>query len=321
MSKKLISQIILSYRNLPGIYETLDSVLMQDYPYIEIVISDDGSPEFEDEIPKIKRYVQEHKKDNIKNLVINAIAVNGGTVKNINSALDCCTGEYIKILSAEDCLSNETVLSDCYEFLQAEHALICFGKMRGVLPDGSYKYELLACESDYDLLKSMTVEQLRNRLYARNYLPAPAWFARKELFEQYGKFPECARLIEDYPYWCHLAQEGVRFTFLDKVIIDYKLSGVSSTGVYGEQFMNDMFAIYDTFIFPFDTRYGVLQPVYNRIKKAGLNFYMSKARWEKMSTGAKVKSYLKYGIFYAYTGWQEFVNQRDNRKKGKVDGS
>ena len=87
MSKKLISQIILSYRNLPGIYETLDSVLMQDYPYIEIVISDDGSPEFEDEIPKIKRYVQEHKKENIKNLVMNAIAVNGGTVKNINSAL------------------------------------------------------------------------------------------------------------------------------------------------------------------------------------------------------------------------------------------
>ena len=61
--------------------------------------------------------------------------------------------------------------------------------------------ELLACESDYNLLKGYSVEETKNRLFKRNFLPAPAWIADKRLFEEYGLFLEDTRLIEDYPYW------------------------------------------------------------------------------------------------------------------------
>lgn len=314
---KLISVIILSYKNINGIYETLDSVLKQTYNEIEIVVSDDGTPEFPELEENIKNYITERKRDNVKNIIIHSLKVNSGTVKNINSAIKCASGEYIKILSAEDCLKDKDALEKYYNFLAHSAYLICFAKMRGVTPEGSYKYELEACESDYDLLKSYSVEQTKNRLYARNFLPAPAWFARKKLFLEYGFFPEEIRLIEDYPYWCYLVSRGVEFGYLDEVLIDYKLSGVSSAGSYSEMFMDDMMKIYDIYIFPYDKRYGRLQYVYNLLKKEGLNYYMAKARWHRLSKKQKFFVYLKYGIFYLYTGMQRLNNNWKNKKMMK----
>ena len=102
MTKDLISFIILTYRNFDGIYDTLDSVFKQDYPMIEIIISDDASPNASEELPKIREYIDLHKGDNITNVIINAIKENGGTVKNMNQALKLANGEYIKDLGAED---------------------------------------------------------------------------------------------------------------------------------------------------------------------------------------------------------------------------
>ena len=76
-------------------------------------------------------------------------------------------------------------------------------------------------------------------------------------------FDEDIRLIEDYPYWMHLARNNVKFGFINKVLIDYRMTGVSSGGVYSEMFMKDMFTLYDKYIFPYDTRYGKLQKIYN----------------------------------------------------------
>ena len=43
MQKGLISFVIPIYRNFEGVYDTLKSVFVQDYPNIEIILSDDGS--------------------------------------------------------------------------------------------------------------------------------------------------------------------------------------------------------------------------------------------------------------------------------------
>lgn len=311
---KLVSMLILSYRNIDGIYETVDSVLKQDYSRIEIVISDDGTPEFEKHKPKIMAYINERKKTNIERVYVNDIKVNGGTVKNINSGIRCCNGDYIKVLSAEDTLGPDHALSIYVDFMEQNDYLIAFAKMRGVMPDGTVKNELLACESDYDALRKLSTMQTANRLFARNFLPAPAWMIRRELFEKYGLFQEKTRLIEDYPYWIYLSLKGVRFGYIDDVLIDYKLSGESSGGSYGKLFMQDMFTIYENYIFPYDRRYGILQKPYNRIKKSGLNFYMTKAKWPELSTFQKLWARIKYCHFYLYVGWLDVSVKRKNKK-------
>lgn len=311
--EKLVSLIVLSYKNISGVYETVDSILNQDYGNIEIIISDDGSPDFEDNKNKIKAYIEDNKKDNIKSIVINDIKINAGTVKNINSAIRLSKGDLIKVLSAEDKLSNKYSLTKYVEFMNNHNYLIAFAKMQGVTEEGEIKSELLSCESNYELLSKYSIEETRNRLFSRNFLPAPAWIIDKKLFEQQGLFKEDTRLIEDYPYWIYLCQKGVTFGYIDEILVDYKLSGVSSGGFYSEMFMNDMFIIYNKYIFPYDRRYGFVQPIYNKLKKAGLNYYINEAKRSKMGNVKKVITRIGYLPFHVFVKLQKVkVNKKQS---------
>lgn len=311
--RELVTVIVLSYKNVKGIYETLDSVLSQDYENIEIIISDDATPNFYEEEAKILAYIDEKKRDNIRNVIMNTHEVNGGTVKNINSAIEKANGKYIKLISAEDCLNSSSVLTKYVDFMQKYDYKIIFAKMRGVTLEGEYQYVLASCESDYDLLKSYSVEQTLKRLFKKNFLPAPASFMERELFQEYGMFREDTKLVEDYPYWIYLSLQGVCFGYLDEVLIDYRLSN-SGAGTYSEAFMKDVFSIYEKYIFPYDKRFGFVQPIYNMLKTLGLNFYMSQAKWDSMSRGQKIFARIKYFPFYVFVSLQNAKIKYQNKK-------
>jgi len=314
--KELVSVIVLSYKNIDGIYETVDSVLKQDYENIEIIISDDATPNFEEYRTKIADHIEDNKRENIKSVIFNLQQVNVGTVKNINSAIKRAEGKYIKLISSEDCLNASNVLTKYVEFMKQNDFMIAFAKMRGVTQEGEYRYALASCESDYDLLKSLNQKQTLNRFFKRCFLPAPASFIDVELFEKYGLFREDTRLIEDYPYWIYLTMNDVPFGYLDEVLIDYKLSS-SGAGNYSEAFMNDMFAIYENYIFPYDKRFGVFQTTYNALKNAGLEFYMARAKWTKLTKKQKVVAGIKYFPFYIFVELQNFKMVLANKKKKK----
>ena len=309
----LISVLIIAYQNVPGIYDALDSIFLQNYPEIEIVISDDGTPGFEEHIAQLNQYIKEHAGSNIKNVVINAIKVNGGTVKSINSALKCSQGKYIFTLAADDKFARKDSLDIFRNYLVQNRQMVVFSKIRGIHADGTYKYEFEAVKSNFQLLQTYTAEQIQNRLFSKNFLPGCAVFMDREVFEKYGYFPEEIRLIEDYPYWLILSRHGERFGFIDQVLIECKLEGVSSSGNYSETFMNDMQVIYDKYIFPYDKRFGICQPLYNMLKQGGLNYYKAKASWSSMTKKQRATVWLKYGIFHIYTRIQSFRNQYKNK--------
>ena len=67
MNKKtvpgLISFGIVCYRNWEYLTETIDSVLAQDYPAIQLIISDDGSKGFP--LEQFRDYIEKNKIDMI----------------------------------------------------------------------------------------------------------------------------------------------------------------------------------------------------------------------------------------------------------------
>ncbi len=311
MEKGLVSFVIPTYRHFEGVPATLDSVFMQDYPRIELILADDGSPEFEREAPALREYIEARRGPNITAVRFHHLEQNQGTVRNCNSAYRLAEGEYLKDLSPEDTLSRPDALSRYVRFLEEGGFLCCFARQQGVAEDGRIIRHLASSAEDYDAMSRMTPAQLRERLFVRNCLPAPAFFARTELFRRHGYYPEEVRLIEDYPYWLRLCAEGVRFGFLDETLVSYRLTG-SGMGRYGPAFMKDMYVIYDQFIFPFDHRYGPLQPLYNGLKRAGLNAYSDRARWEEYSPGQKALAWLKHGLFFCYIDAGEALMRRKN---------
>ncbi|MBO4325222.1 MAG: glycosyltransferase [Lachnospiraceae bacterium] len=306
----LVSIIILSYKNLEGIFDTLKSVAEQDYSLIEVIFADDGSPNFSSVEERINTAISGSP---FKRTLITHSQKNKGTVKNINSALSKANGEYIKLLAAEDMLAGPTAISDYVAEMHDTGSLVVFGGMVGLTPEGEIRKKLVSCESNIELLKSYDIKKQRNRLFARNYLPAPAAFFRRKVFDQYGMFDEDVRLIEDYPYWLMLSIKGVKFAYMDKITAVARLSGVSSAGSYSESFMKDMDVIYRKYIFPYDRRFGVFQKPYNCLKRMGLRFYAEKARLPKYKGFRRIGYYLMYWPFILYTEWVNWKTARKNR--------
>ena len=319
---KLLSVLIVSYRNLDGVYETLDSVFRQDYPAMELILSDDASGDYAEKQPRVTAYIEAHRTPAIRDVIWVSHPENVGTVRNMNDAIRASHGDYLFSLSPEDVLAHEQALSHLVRTLEQTGRDICFGRVQGVTLDGKTVNHLLSFESDYDLLKSYTVEQTRNRLFSRNFLPAPSKIMTRKLFQENGMYPEAIRLIEDYPYWLTLTKNGVPFAYLDEVVLQYRLSGVSGAGHYSEAFMRDMFVIYDQFIFPYDHRFGPLQGIYNMLKRHGLQYYMALARWDQFSPGKRFLMRVRYLPFFLYTGFLNWKVARQNQHEtGEAEGS
>ena len=296
MSKeKLFSFAIITYKRFDGVIKTVESVFQQNYPSIELVLSDDGSDNYGEAIIEIKKYIETNRPTNVESVIYSHLQQNQGTVKNINNALKQANGVYFKALGGGDVLACPDALSRYVQYLEGHEESIVFSKLEGVTPDGTIVKHLASCEEDYDLLRSYSCGQLCDRC-----LPAPAWCARMDLFEKNGLFREDVRLIEDYPYWITLCRNGEKIGFMDDVLIRYQLDGVSSAGSYGIQFMNDMFVVYQNYIFPYDRRMGVFQPIYNALKRGGLGAYLAKAEWGQYSVLEKAKAIVKYGAFLVY---------------------
>lgn len=313
MEKGLISFVITIYRNFGEVRETVDSLFMQDWSSLELILSDDGSPEWDAEQPPLAEYIESRRPASVRRVLWHHLPENRGTVVNTNEAYRLASGEFLKDLSPGDVLAAPDALTRFVAALESTGTRICFSRVEGVREDGTVVRHLASSAEDYDRLSALTPLQLRDRLFARNCLPAPAWFARTDLFTDRGLFPEDTRLIEDYPYWIRLCTEGERIGFTDQVLVRYQLSN-SGAGRYSLAFMRDMYIIYDRFIFPDDRRFGILQKPYNALKRAGLKAYEDRARWEDYTPAQKAKACLLRGPLLAWIRFGEWRMKKKNER-------
>jgi glycosyltransferase involved in cell wall biosynthesis len=98
--KPLVSVCIPAYNNAAYIKDTIDSVLHQTYPNLELVICDDKSTDNTVEV------IEKIKDDRIK---LYKNEKNLGMSGNWNHCLSKCSGDFIKLICADDMLA-ETAL-------------------------------------------------------------------------------------------------------------------------------------------------------------------------------------------------------------------
>lgn len=114
-----VSVMIITYNQAHFIRETLDSVLGQDYPNLEIVVADDASTDKNQDI--IKEYAEKHP-DIIKP-VFNKC--NLGITGNSNAAFFACTGELISVMGGDDLFLSGKLLAQVESFEDPE-LVLCY---------------------------------------------------------------------------------------------------------------------------------------------------------------------------------------------------
>lgn len=183
----LFSVAVLHYKQPEYWKEAVLSVLEQDYPAIQLIFSDDGTPDFD--VKVVESFIMEHRTPNLVDWQVYTSTQNRGTAANCDSAVAHSSGEYILLLDGDDALADASVLTRFVdEFhlfpedanIVAANGLLCDDKMENGI--------LMNTAESIRKLNAWTAEEQYKNIY-HYFFPVPSATAfKRRVFALYGGF-------------------------------------------------------------------------------------------------------------------------------------
>ena len=209
---------------------TLKTILQQDIKDIEIILVDDGSKD--NQFQAVEQYLVQN---NFKNYKFVANKINQGTVKNIISGLNVCTGRYIKLLSPGDGFYSSDVVSYLCNYMDQNQVLACFGRMMGYSnSEGNIKFQEF--EHPYDIVsyikKNCTDVLKKNLVLFCDHVPGATFFIERDFCKKcFQQIDTNVKFVEDI-LEVYAMYEGHPFKFVDKFVVYYENdTGISTSKV------------------------------------------------------------------------------------------
>lgn len=220
----LCSVIILTYKQLKWLPETLRSITKQDYDNIEIIIADDGTPGFN--YNEVKELCEKYCKERGFKYCIAPSEENLGTVKNFNKGINSATGSIIIPMAGDNQFFSKSVVSCIVHSFEKENWLIATGLQ--VLCENETIKEVRPYENEIAMIKKKTTHKLAIRLAMYPcFIGGAATVYTRELFAKYGLFDERYKLLEDSPYYVSLLLENVKIQFINEILIKHNIDSTS----------------------------------------------------------------------------------------------
>jgi len=225
----LISVITATYNRFDRIFETIQSVLDQDYPQIEYLITDDGSANCP--AREIEAYVQQHKRDNLKHFELIRHEKNVGTVRNLNQAYKTAKGAYFIEVAGDDVFHDSSVVRHIVErFLSRDSDVIVTSRLAVDEQD----QPVMLLPHYYEREKILRLNTAKKQYYALtkgmfyDMASGSAMYYSRRIMERLNYFDEEYRLWEDGPFLYKYTWEQPLDCYYELISIRYHLGGVSS---------------------------------------------------------------------------------------------
>lgn len=204
MNRKKISIISVTYNAVINIEKMIDSIIHQnDLSTFEFIIIDGGSKDGTvDIIKKYQQYIDYWISEPDK-----------GIYNAMNKGIEKATGDYIYFLGADDDLNNGA-LDKVVQYLDGETDIIC-GKV-------------------YLIDSSLNIKKVNGKFLSKQEIlngqmsPHQGMFMKRELALRY-KFNEEYKIASDYELFLRAILDGAKVKFIDLIIANYSIQGISST--------------------------------------------------------------------------------------------
>lgn len=201
-----ITIITATYNSAETLEQTIASVAMQDYPYIEYIVVDGASTDGTVDI--IKNY--ENK------ITLKWISEpDTGIYDAFNKGIDMATGDYVNFLGSDDSLYNVNTISSVVNHLEANIDILSAAIM--VIDEDS-----LAQYPNYNH------HALDKAAYHGGMIPHPGMFVKTTLMKKY-KFDLEYKIAADYKFFlqCYY-DDNIIFKYVDEPVVYFTNSGSSS---------------------------------------------------------------------------------------------
>lgn len=258
-----ISAVVLHFNNGEYLYETLASILCQDYPNIELLISDDCSLGGFD-VDRVIQFINSNRRNNLKRTVININQTNLGTVKNLETIRAKETGEFELLIAGDDVWYDETIFSSFarrFEELGSEvEWIISQTEMRDEKLEEIH--ELFVKPEAIELIEKKAFKDLLSLCVTTVCLPSAGVAYRRTFFEKINHLSKYYYLVEDYPTHLRALRSGIQVFYLDKVAVIHRSGGVShgnkrnSSRIFS-LYIQDLIAIFEKEILPYKELYSL----------------------------------------------------------------
>lgn len=247
----LVSIVVLTYNSGSFILESLESVLLQDYNRIELVISDDGSKD--DTCEKVEKWINNNS-TRFEGCRIIKSFYNRGTCSNYNQGVFNSHGYYIKTLDGDDILNGPTAISDYVSFMKETKHEICIADVQVF---SNEDYDVSSYEERYDYFFECVKESLaeqKRRIVRESALPDPGLFFSRQLYDHVGGFEEKYKLQEEWPFFMKVLDSNYHIGALGKKLVRYRISSMGATHAKSRKSYGKKMCVKDNLVFLLDKR-------------------------------------------------------------------
>lgn len=223
--KPLVSVVCLCYNQARFVEEAINSVLMQTYANIQLIVVDDASTDHSAAI--IKQIVSQHP--SIEYLLLTE---NLGNCRAFNRGLTLAKGEFIIDFAADDVFMPERIERqvEFFSTLDASYGVV-FTDAIYIDERGKFLREHYAYLFWKKLLKVIPEGDVYRHVLSRYFICSPTMIVRKEVMDELHGYDE-ALSYEDFDFWVR-SSRTYRYAYLDRKLTKVRRSARSmSTGWY-----------------------------------------------------------------------------------------
>lgn len=316
----LFSILVLCYKNMELLFGMLDSIFVQDYPRIQLIVSDDGSEDFD--INCVQTYIDFHKRQNIEQVIVRKNEVNLRTVRHIHEALTLAEGNYVVFTAADDRFFGTNAISGYVEqFLKQKDSVWLVARCKMTTAD--YKKVIYNTPTEADALyfEEGEARKLFSR-WSRRGMAIPCCMAfRKDAFELVGGIDLDYQFLEDWPLELKLLRNGYAPIYYNKITAIHSTGGITnSNSRYGKEirkiFYDDKYLIFKKEVNPYlELLFPEDRKAYKRyLKEIMARHYFFYIDWPDASMFQRLKLCLKKPIRF----WWVFEQGYVKKVKGKI---
>lgn len=274
--KTLVSVLVPAFNRVSYIRETVESVLLQDYPYIELLVVDDGSTDGTYEV--LLKYEQEGK----LNLLTHPGRANRGQSAALNLGIEHASGEFITILDSDDIFLPGKLTAQV-DYLEGHpEAGLVYGMGEAVDENRCWLYDIHTTDH--------TEPNDPNAILLDCYFSLPVnSMVRRSVYDQVGTFEEGFRAAQDHDMLIRIA-EKTRFAFIPLKVFQYRRHGDSISSKGQRKRWENGFEI----LRRAQARYSYKKSTIRK-RRALLNFRMAQVCWRENKIVSSLGHLLKAG--------------------------
>jgi glycosyltransferase involved in cell wall biosynthesis len=235
MRHPLVSIIIPSLNQGKFIDQTLESIFLQDYPNLEVIVMDGGSTD--GTVKTLKKYELRVTSNELrKHRIFTWISKKDkGQADAINKGMKKAHGDIVTYINSDDYYLPHAIKTVVSYFLDYPNVDWLTGDCMIV---DEYNNRIQSFVRWYKKILRMLPIQLI--LPVANPIAQPSTFWRKKVFEEIGHFDDALRYVFDYEYWIRIAKKYT-ISVIPHVLSAFRIHRASKGGSnYKKQFEEEL---------------------------------------------------------------------------------